>query len=207
MEDKKQTDIDKKKKESKLQVAVRYMTKYKIIKTNLRCFCICIFMMALYFLVISVLLTVYARKDYLFKVRVDNQCEDLGECNFDWVLDQDLEAPVYFLFGFEDFFVNHRSIALSTFEPQLTGKEIGTEARLKEFCGVKAMTNENLIALGQAIQHPTKADYIQLREVGFVRFFIWLENRFWLINGFEIYQILQFLLRCLRTEFLDVLIL
>ena len=154
-----------KEKENNVEILIRHMTKYKIIKTNLRCFCITIFLLAIYFLVISVLLTVFARGDYLYSVRFDDKCEDLKECTFLWNLEQDLEGPVYLLFGFNNFFVNHRSIALSTFEPQMIGKEVGSDYQLKEFCGEKAMINEDLIKLGHAEIDPSDDTMVLVKEV------------------------------------------
>lgn len=154
-----------KKKENHFEVLIKHMTKYKIIKTNLRCFCISIFVLAIYFLVISVVLTFYARSDFLYSVRYDDKCVSLSECEFIWNLDKDLEAPVFILFGFEDFYVNHRSIALSVNEEQLVGESNISEQKLKETCGQNALINEDLIKLGHAVEDPSNDEFIIVNEV------------------------------------------
>lgn len=153
-----------KKKENHLETLIRHMTKYKIIKTNLRCFCISIFILALYFLIMAIVLTLYGGFDYLYSLRFDDKCEDLRECEFIWNLDTDLEAPVFILFGFEDFYVNHRSIALSVDEEQLIGQS-SQASDLKETCGKNALLNADLVKLGHAEDDPDDEDYVVVKEV------------------------------------------
>jgi hypothetical protein len=141
------------------------MTKYKIIKTNLRCFCISIFVLALYFLVMAIVLTFYGGFDYLYSIRFDDKCASLNECEFVWNLDRQLEAPVFLLFGFEDFYVNHRSIALSIDEAQLIGEEFGDEDNLKDTCGKNALFNEDLVKLGHAVNDPEDDQSVLVNEV------------------------------------------
>ena len=153
------------KKENHFETLIKHMTKYKIIKTNLRCFCISIFVLAIYFLIISILLTFFARKDYLYSIRFDDKCLSLSECELIWKLDHDLEAPVFVLFGFEDFYVNHRSVALSVFEEQLIGESQATLKQAKEFCGSQSMLNSDLIKLGHAILDPSDNNFVLINEV------------------------------------------
>ena len=156
---------EKKEKENNLEVLIRHMTKYKIIKTNLRCFCISIFVLALYFLIVSILLIVFSRDDYLYSVRFDDKCLNLQDCDFNWNLDKDLQPPIYLLFGFKNFFVNHRSVALSTYEPQLIGSKVGLLNDLREFCGQSSMYNSDLMKLGHAIEDPSDTKYVLINEV------------------------------------------
>jgi hypothetical protein len=153
------------KKESQLEKLLRHMTKYKIIKTNLKCFCVSIFVLAIYFLIISILLTLFARKDFLYRIRFDDKCNSLNECDFVWKLDKNLEPPIYILFGFKDFYVNHRSIALSVNEKQLLGTSFEKVSQVKPTCGEHASTNGDLVGLGHADLDPEDEDYVLVNEV------------------------------------------
>jgi len=78
-------------------------------------------MLALFFSIMGIIVTVYTSLAQEYEVRYDQDCGQKATCTIEIEITEEMKPPVYFYYKLSNFFQNHRKYTSSRDLEQLTG--------------------------------------------------------------------------------------